>query len=100
MSDNPAPVRVYDPAPAAGGGPKLPPPPPGATPAGPPPEPTDESRWQVWDAHTSSYVLMTARELRAYMGEQKMVPSSVSCCPDGSQDVRTADAHGFTGLPF
>jgi hypothetical protein len=92
-------TRDYGAAPAANGATK-PPPPPGAVPAGPPTEPADESRWQVWDAHSNSYVLMTGRDVRAYLAAQKMVPSSLSCAPDGTQDVRTADAHGFTGLPF
>lgn len=88
-------------SPASGSGsrPAAPPPPPKPT-AAPLPEPADDSRWQVWDSHSNSYVTMTGQDVRAYMAQQKCQPSGISLCPEGSQDVRTADLYGFTGIPF
>jgi len=97
-------VRAVTPAGAPGAGqpaakPPAPPLPPGAT-KSEPAEPADDSRWNVWDADTQSYLVMTGKEVRDFLLGQKMAPSAISVCPEGSQDVKTADLHGFIVAPF
>lgn len=103
VSDNPAPVRVYDhqsaPPPPSGGVPRPPAPP--RPPAAAKSEPADDSRWRVYtDDEADPWKPMTAREFRQYLHDKQLVTARVYVCPEGTDDSKPSCDWGFTDIPF
>lgn len=105
LSDNPAPVRVYDTATAqppqsspGGGGFRRPTPKPDI-----PPAPADGSIWYVWDEVQKDWGALTAKEICEHCEEMKLQKYQVRVYPDGKtpDDAKTADLYGFPATtPF
>ncbi len=100
LSDNPAPVRVYDTSKA------TPPQPSGPRPrmgTKPPAEPAPHTRWMCWDEGpdgVGDWLPMTAAEFSSYYQTNKVDPATIRVYPDGLDESRAKSAteYGFPAL--
>lgn len=93
ISDNPAPVRVYEDQPAANGG-NGPPRPPGKPPA--PPAKTEPKFWVAIEEGKDP-VLMTHTEACQAVFTKGKDPATVMVCRDGADTWETAQDAGIKG---